>query len=80
MTACSDDAVGRGGVVVGKVEGNEARIIGDKRRGYAGLYCADDFQGFVGDEVGECCCGFVAGGVGDGDKMVCFGGMRGEVD
>ena len=34
----------------------------------------------MGDKVGECCCGFVAGGVGDCDQMECFGGIRGEVD
>ena len=78
--ACSDDAVGRGGVVKGKIEKDEARIIGDGRRGFAELYRADDFRGSVGGEVGEYCCGFVAAGVGDGDEMVCFGGMRGEVD
>ena len=77
---CSDDAVGRGGVVEGKVEEDEARIIGNGRRGFTGLNCADDFRGHVSGEVGECCYSFVDGGVGDGGEMECFGGIRGEVD
>ena len=43
VTTCSDDAVGRGGVVEGKVEEDEASIIGNGRSGFTGLYRVDDF-------------------------------------
>ena len=45
------------------MEEGEARIIGNGRRGFTGLYIADDFRGPVTGEVGECCGCFVAGGV-----------------
>ena len=80
MTTCSDDAVGRGGVVERKIEEHEPRIIGDEGREFAGLYHANDFRGSVCGEVGEYCCSFVVGGVGNGDKMICFSGIRGGVD
>ena len=51
MTAVSDDAVGGGGVVDGKVEEDEVGIIGNGRRGFACLDVANDCGGLVGVEI-----------------------------
>jgi hypothetical protein len=80
MTAFSDGAVGGGSVVDGKVEEDEVGIIRNGRRGFACLDVANDCRRLVSVEISECGCGFVAGGVGDGDKVGHFGGIGGEIE
>ena len=80
MATFSDDAVGGGGVVDGKVEEDEVDIIGDGRRGFACCDVADDCRWLVSGEISKCGYGFVAGGVGDGDKVGRFGGIGGEME
>ena len=79
MTAFSDDAVSGGSVVDGKVGEDEVGIIGNGRRGFACLDIDNDCRGLMSVEISKCSCVFVAGGVGNGDKVGHFGGIGGEI-